>query len=160
MAMAMAMAKRRSAGSSAALWLWIVCALLKILMEKEVECGVLSSAGTCQSIECPSYTVVTQTDDFSVRLYHANSTVWMSTSAIEDTSFSAATLSGFLRLVDLILFGKLIILVLIPKTFPPSFYFFRLFPFEIPLHLHTTVAQLPCDLSHHSYGYSKGYRKD
>ncbi|KAI5055636.1 hypothetical protein GOP47_0029157 [Adiantum capillus-veneris] len=54
------------------------------------------SSSTCESIECPAYEELYEADDFSVRLY--NGTVWMATSAIEDTSFYNATRVGFLKL--------------------------------------------------------------
>ncbi|MCO5591787.1 hypothetical protein L7F22_045779 [Adiantum nelumboides] len=56
----------------------------------------LRSSSTCESIECPAYEVLYEADDFSVRLY--NGTVWMATSALEDSSFYNATRVGFLKL--------------------------------------------------------------
>lgn len=50
---------------------------------------------TCERIECPSYGVVDAGNGFEIRRY--NSTSWMSTEAIEDVSFVAATRAGFLQ---------------------------------------------------------------
>ncbi|OAY83202.1 Heme-binding protein 2 [Ananas comosus] len=55
---------------------------------------------TCERIECPSYGVVDAGNGFEIRRY--NSTAWMSTEAIEDVSFVAATRAGFLQLFDYI----------------------------------------------------------
>ncbi|KAH7292351.1 hypothetical protein KP509_29G063700 [Ceratopteris richardii] len=57
-------------------------------------------SSVCTSIECPAYDVLYQEEEFSVRLY--NGTVWMATSAIEDTSFYEATRVGFLKLFQYI----------------------------------------------------------
>lgn len=55
---------------------------------------------TCSSIECPSYDVISVGDGFEIRRY--NSTVWMSTSTINDISFVDATKVGFLQLFNYI----------------------------------------------------------
>ncbi|XP_010274774.1 PREDICTED: heme-binding protein 2-like [Nelumbo nucifera] len=55
---------------------------------------------TCSRIECPSFDVVHVGNGFEVRRY--NSTVWMSTSPIQDISLVDATRTGFLQLFDYI----------------------------------------------------------
>ncbi|KAK4794283.1 hypothetical protein SAY86_012277 [Trapa natans] len=55
---------------------------------------------TCSRIECPSYEVVDSSDGYEIRRY--NSTVWMSTSPIQDISLVDATRAGFLQLFDYI----------------------------------------------------------
>eukprot|EP00250_Pteridium_aquilinum_P012784 c20945_g1_i1 orf=107-808(+) len=89
----MALAKRNA--------LLIIVMLLGVLAAST--CGTAAgkknragSSSVCASIECPSYEVVYEADDFSIRL--CNGTVWMSTFAIQDISFYNATQTGFLRL--------------------------------------------------------------
>ncbi|KAJ8900689.1 hypothetical protein K2173_025500 [Erythroxylum novogranatense] len=55
---------------------------------------------TCDRIECPAYDVIEVGNGYDIRLY--NSTVWMSTSAIQDISFVKATRTGFLQLFEYI----------------------------------------------------------
>ncbi|KAK1322414.1 hypothetical protein QJS10_CPA03g00615 [Acorus calamus] len=55
---------------------------------------------TCNRIECPKFDVVATGNGFEIRRY--NSSVWMSTSAIDDISFVEATRTGFLQLFDYI----------------------------------------------------------
>ncbi|XP_028755369.1 heme-binding protein 2 [Neltuma alba] len=55
---------------------------------------------TCKRIECPSYNVIHVGDGYEIR--HYNSTVWASTSPIQDISLVGATRTGFLRLFDYI----------------------------------------------------------
>eukprot|EP01018_Ginkgo_biloba_P026186 Gb_03582 [translate_table: standard] len=57
-------------------------------------------APSCKSIECPIYDIIEQGRDFEIRGY--NLTLWMSTSHINDISFTEATRTGFLRLFDYI----------------------------------------------------------
>ncbi|XP_040990662.1 heme-binding protein 2-like [Juglans microcarpa x Juglans regia] len=58
------------------------------------------SPPSCSRIECPSYDVVHVGNGFEIRRY--NSTVWMSTSPIQDISLVEATRTGFLQLFDYI----------------------------------------------------------
>ncbi|KAF9606751.1 hypothetical protein IFM89_028127 [Coptis chinensis] len=51
---------------------------------------------TCNRIECPSFDVIQVGNGFEIRRY--NSSVWMTTSPIEDISFVSATRTGFLEL--------------------------------------------------------------
>ncbi|XVF79277.1 hypothetical protein PTKIN_Ptkin14bG0208700 [Pterospermum kingtungense] len=55
---------------------------------------------TCNRIECPSFDVVHVGNGYEIRRY--NSSVWMSTSSIQDISLVEATRTGFLRLFDYI----------------------------------------------------------
>ncbi|KAL3821327.1 hypothetical protein ACJIZ3_007232 [Penstemon smallii] len=55
---------------------------------------------TCNRIECPSYDLIHTGNDFEIRRY--NSSVWISTQPIIDTSFVAATRTGFRKLFDYI----------------------------------------------------------
>ncbi|KAK9266477.1 hypothetical protein L1049_021389 [Liquidambar formosana] len=55
---------------------------------------------SCSRIECPSYDVVHVGNGYEIRRY--NSTVWMSTSPIQDISLVEATRTGFLQLFDYI----------------------------------------------------------
>lgn len=57
---------------------------------------------TCSRIECPSYDVMhaDANNEFEIRRY--NSSVWMSTSPIDDISFLQATTNGFLQLFNYI----------------------------------------------------------
>lgn len=55
---------------------------------------------SCKKIECPNYNLVQQSNSFEIRRY--NSTVWMSTSSIQDISFTNATRTGFLQLFNYI----------------------------------------------------------
>ncbi|KAL8142251.1 hypothetical protein V2J09_015283 [Rumex salicifolius] len=55
---------------------------------------------SCKSIECPNYSLVEESKGFEIRRY--NSTVWMSTSTIQDISFTGATRTGFLQLFNYI----------------------------------------------------------
>ncbi|KAA8524070.1 hypothetical protein F0562_010499 [Nyssa sinensis] len=63
-----------------------------------------STVGTfppsCSRIECPSYEVIHVGNGYEIRRY--NSTVWMSTSPIQDISLVEATRTGFLQLFDYI----------------------------------------------------------
>lgn len=52
---------------------------------------------TCNRIECPSFDTVEVGNGFEIRKY--NSTVWMSTSPIQDISLVGATRTGFIKLV-------------------------------------------------------------
>ncbi|KAL2476539.1 SOUL heme-binding family protein [Abeliophyllum distichum] len=51
---------------------------------------------TCNRIECPSYDVIHTGNGFEIRRY--NSTMWISTSPIDDISLVGATRTAFLRL--------------------------------------------------------------
>ncbi|KAJ7948858.1 heme-binding protein 2 [Quillaja saponaria] len=66
--------------------------------------GVLSVAGaiqpTCKRIECPSFDVIHVGNGYEIRRY--NSTVWISTSPIQDISLRESTRIGFLRLFNYI----------------------------------------------------------
>lgn len=53
------------------------------------------SPPSCSRIECPSYDVIHVGNGFEIRRY--NSTVWMSTSPIQDISLVEATRTGFLQ---------------------------------------------------------------
>ncbi|OMO74618.1 SOUL heme-binding protein [Corchorus capsularis] len=55
---------------------------------------------SCNRIECPSFDVIEVGNGFEIRRY--NSSVWMSTSPIQDISLVDATRTGFLRLFDYI----------------------------------------------------------
>ncbi|KDP27282.1 hypothetical protein JCGZ_21013 [Jatropha curcas] len=55
---------------------------------------------TCNRIECPSFNLIHSGNGYEIRIY--NSTVWMSTSPIEDISLVEATRTGFLQLFDYI----------------------------------------------------------
>ncbi|GAV60888.1 SOUL domain-containing protein [Cephalotus follicularis] len=55
---------------------------------------------SCNRIECPSFDLVHVGDGYEVRRY--NSTVWMSTSRIQDISLVEATRTGFLQLFEYI----------------------------------------------------------
>ncbi|EXB52064.1 hypothetical protein L484_024614 [Morus notabilis] len=55
---------------------------------------------TCNRIECPSFEVVDVGNGYEIRRY--NSTMWASTSAIQDISLVDATRTGFLQLFDYI----------------------------------------------------------
>ncbi|XP_047336411.1 heme-binding protein 2-like [Impatiens glandulifera] len=55
---------------------------------------------SCSRIECPVYDVIDAGKDYEIRLY--NSSMWMSTSSIQDISLVGATKTGFLRLFDYI----------------------------------------------------------
>ncbi|XP_028755348.1 heme-binding protein 2-like [Neltuma alba] len=55
---------------------------------------------TCKRIECPSYDVIYAGNGYEIR--HYNSTVWASTSPIQDISLVKATGTGFSRLFDYI----------------------------------------------------------
>ncbi|KAE8703354.1 Ubiquitin-specific protease 15, putative isoform 1 [Hibiscus syriacus] len=55
---------------------------------------------TCNRIECPSFDVIQQGNGYEIRRY--NSSVWMSTSPIQDISLVEATRTGFLQLFDYI----------------------------------------------------------
>nr|XP_043626673.1 heme-binding protein 2 [Erigeron canadensis] len=57
----------------------------------------------CDRIECPTYDVVHSGDGYEIRVY--NSSMWATTSPIDDISFVAGTRSGFLQLFNYIL-GK------------------------------------------------------
>ncbi|CAI9757159.1 unnamed protein product [Fraxinus pennsylvanica] len=51
---------------------------------------------TCNRIECPNYDVIHTGNGFEIRRY--NSSMWISTSPIDDISLVGATRAGFLRL--------------------------------------------------------------
>ncbi|KAF8410970.1 hypothetical protein HHK36_003508 [Tetracentron sinense] len=55
---------------------------------------------SCSSIECPSYDLIQAGNGYEIRRY--NSTVWMSTSSIDDISIVEATRTGFLQLFNYI----------------------------------------------------------
>lgn len=57
--------------------------------------GVGISPPTCSRIECPGYDVIEAVNGYEIRRY--NSTVWMSTSPIQDISLVEATRTGFLQ---------------------------------------------------------------
>lgn len=61
---------------------------------KQISKGV-SSLPTCSHIECPSYDVIHVGNGYEIRRY--NSTVWASTSPIQDISLVEATRTGFLQ---------------------------------------------------------------
>ncbi|KAK6229175.1 hypothetical protein SCA6_018126 [Theobroma cacao] len=50
---------------------------------------------TCNRIECPSFDLIQVGNGYEIRRY--NSTVWMSTSPIQDISLVDATRTGFLQ---------------------------------------------------------------
>lgn len=50
---------------------------------------------TCNRIECPSFETVHVGNGFEIRRY--NSSMWMSTSSIQDISLVEATRTGFLQ---------------------------------------------------------------
>ncbi|CAK9151772.1 unnamed protein product [Ilex paraguariensis] len=54
----------------------------------------------CSSIECPGYDTIHSGNGYEIRRY--NSSVWMSTAAIEDISIVEGTRTGFLQLFDYI----------------------------------------------------------
>lgn len=54
----------------------------------------------CTRIECPTYDVVHSGDDYEIRVY--NSSMWATTSPIDDISFVDGTLTGFLQLFNYI----------------------------------------------------------
>ncbi|KAL8242613.1 hypothetical protein R6Q59_012915 [Mikania micrantha] len=54
----------------------------------------------CNRIECPTYDVVYSGDDYEIRLY--NSSMWATTSPIDDISFVEGTRTGFLQLFNYI----------------------------------------------------------
>ncbi|XP_047163259.1 heme-binding protein 2-like [Vigna umbellata] len=56
---------------------------------------------TCKRIECPNHDVIEMGDGYEIRHYN-NSTVWMSTSSIQDISLVQATRTGFRSLFDYI----------------------------------------------------------
>ncbi|KAL5565343.1 hypothetical protein UlMin_028507 [Ulmus minor] len=55
---------------------------------------------TCNRIECPSFEIVHAGNGYEIRRY--NSTMWSSTSPIQDISLVEATRTGFLQLFDYI----------------------------------------------------------
>ncbi|KAM6584949.1 hypothetical protein CsatB_011951 [Cannabis sativa] len=55
---------------------------------------------TCNRIECPSFETIEVGNGYEIRKY--NSTVWVSTSPIQDISLVEATRTGFLQLFDYI----------------------------------------------------------
>ncbi|EOY13677.1 Heme-binding protein, putative [Theobroma cacao] len=55
---------------------------------------------TCNRIECPSFDLIQVGNGYEIRRY--NSTVWMSTSPIQDISLVDATRTGFLQLFNYI----------------------------------------------------------
>lgn len=55
---------------------------------------------TCGRIECPSYDVIHVGDEYEIRRY--NSSMWSSTSPIQDISLVEATRTGFLQLFNYI----------------------------------------------------------
>lgn len=62
--------------------------------------AVTAVPGPCSRIECPSYDVVQKGDGYEIRRY--NSSVWMSTSTVQDISFVAGTNTGFMELFNYI----------------------------------------------------------
>ncbi|GAB2293170.1 hypothetical protein Dimus_027378 [Dionaea muscipula] len=64
--------------------------------------GAVAAAvvGPCSRIECPSYDVVEQGNGYEIRRY--DSSVWISTSTIQDISFVNGTKTGFLQLFNYI----------------------------------------------------------
>ncbi|KAF5787258.1 putative SOUL heme-binding protein [Helianthus annuus] len=54
----------------------------------------------CSRIECPTYDVVYSGDGYEIRLY--NSSMWATTSPIDDISFVDGTRTGFLQLFNYI----------------------------------------------------------
>uniref|UniRef100_A0A5B7CCI3 Putative heme-binding protein 2-like n=1 Tax=Davidia involucrata TaxID=16924 RepID=A0A5B7CCI3_DAVIN len=64
------------------------------------ENGVGIYPPSCSRIECPSYDLIHVGNGYEIRRY--NSTVWMSTSPIQDISLVEATRTGFLQLFDYI----------------------------------------------------------
>jgi hypothetical protein len=57
--------------------------------------GVAIYPPACTSIECPVFDVLQLGNGYEIRRY--NSSVWMSTSSIQDISLVDATRTGFLR---------------------------------------------------------------
>ncbi|KNA22285.1 hypothetical protein SOVF_034180 [Spinacia oleracea] len=55
---------------------------------------------SCNRIECPSYDLIEEGNGFEIRRY--NSSVWASTSKIDDISLVQATRTGFLQLFNYI----------------------------------------------------------
>ncbi|XP_050220380.1 uncharacterized protein LOC126670646 [Mercurialis annua] len=66
----------------------------------EAKTGVGIFPPTCNRIECPSYDVIDVANGYEIRRY--NSSLWMTTSPIEDISLVDATRTGFLQLFDYI----------------------------------------------------------
>lgn len=62
--------------------------------------GVAIYPPACTRIECPVFDVLQLGNGYEIRRY--NSSVWMSTSSIQDISLVDATRTGFLRLFDYI----------------------------------------------------------
>ncbi|KAI4323122.1 hypothetical protein L6164_022752 [Bauhinia variegata] len=74
--------------------------LLGVSSETEKHQNARTIPPTCNRIECPGYDVIHVGDAYEIRRY--NSTVWMSTSLIQDISLVEATRTGFLSLFDYI----------------------------------------------------------
>ncbi|KAG8502286.1 hypothetical protein CXB51_002205 [Gossypium anomalum] len=55
---------------------------------------------TCNRIECPSFDLIEVGNGYEIRRY--NSTIWVTTSPIQDISLVEATRTGFLQLFDYI----------------------------------------------------------
>ncbi|KAK5844243.1 uncharacterized protein LOC108480878 [Gossypium arboreum] len=55
---------------------------------------------TCNRIECPSFDLIEVGNGYEIRKY--NSTIWVTTSPIQDISLVEATRTGFLQLFDYI----------------------------------------------------------
>ncbi|KAL8161369.1 hypothetical protein V2J09_012858 [Rumex salicifolius] len=55
---------------------------------------------SCNSIECPNYHLIQEADGFEIRRY--NSTLWMSTSPIQEISYENASRIGFFQLYNYI----------------------------------------------------------
>ncbi|TYI41772.1 hypothetical protein ES332_A01G048700v1 [Gossypium tomentosum] len=55
---------------------------------------------TCNRIECPSFDLIKVGNGYEIRKY--NSTIWVTTSPIQDISLVEATRTGFLQLFDYI----------------------------------------------------------
>ncbi|KAL5736706.1 hypothetical protein ACOSP7_031159 [Xanthoceras sorbifolium] len=85
----------------------VVCAFMSLFStlerlssEKTSGEGLEIYPPTCNRIECPKFETIQVGNGFQVRRY--NSTVWISTSPIEDISLVQATRTGFLQLFDYI----------------------------------------------------------
>lgn len=66
---------------------------LRLIKDGEKSVGVFPP--TCDRIECPKYDVIEVGNGFEIRRY--NSSMWTSTSPIDDISFVEATRTGFLQ---------------------------------------------------------------
>ncbi|GKC00597.1 heme-binding protein 2 [Tanacetum coccineum] len=79
--------------------------MLLTTLLSDLKSGTLTSSSTkdvgfpaqCNRIECPTYQVVESGDGYEIRVY--NSSMWATTSPIDDISFVDGTRTGFLQYV-------------------------------------------------------------